>query len=36
MRNDVCMLQDCIALTRQRIGELHEILEDAISGMEAD
>lgn len=29
-------LQDCIALTRQRVKELHQILEEAISGMEID
>lgn len=27
-------VQDCIALTRQRVKELHQILEEAISGME--
>lgn len=29
-------VQDCIALTRQRVKELHQILEEAISGMEID
>ncbi|KAL1118093.1 hypothetical protein V6Z11_D01G008900 [Gossypium hirsutum] len=29
-------IQDCIALTRQRVKELQKILEEAISGMEVD
>ncbi|KAG8502031.1 hypothetical protein CXB51_000217 [Gossypium anomalum] len=29
-------MQDCIALTRQRVKELQKILEEAISGMEVD
>ncbi|GMI65075.1 hypothetical protein like AT1G60080 [Hibiscus trionum] len=29
-------IQDCIALTRQRVKELRKILEEAISGMEVD
>lgn len=29
-------VQDCIALTRQRVKELYQILEEAISGMEID
>ncbi|XVF07220.1 hypothetical protein REPUB_Repub06bG0119700 [Reevesia pubescens] len=29
-------IQDCIALTRQRVKELQKILEEAISGMELD
>ncbi|OMO71376.1 hypothetical protein COLO4_28283 [Corchorus olitorius] len=30
------VVQDCIALTRQRVKELQKILEEAISGMEVD
>ncbi|KAG6743857.1 hypothetical protein POTOM_052560 [Populus tomentosa] len=29
-------VQDCVALTRQRVKELQEILDEAISGMEID
>ncbi|XP_039045488.1 exosome complex component RRP43-like [Hibiscus syriacus] len=29
-------IQDCIALTRQRVKELQKVLEEAISGMEVD
>ncbi|KAJ0098716.1 hypothetical protein Patl1_20510 [Pistacia atlantica] len=29
-------VQNCIALTRQRVKELQEILDEAISGMEID
>ncbi|KAL5537767.1 hypothetical protein UlMin_046239, partial [Ulmus minor] len=29
-------IESCIALTRQRVKELHEILAEAISGMEVD
>lgn len=29
-------VQDCVALTRQRVKELHDILDETISGMEID
>lgn len=32
----LAMVQDCVALTRQRVKELQKILDEAISGMEID